>query len=100
MPRSPVSECDWPSGVARLPLPRRYASELEQPVAELERALAGAKAPKDSSAPSGKVGARSRGHSADTEAPAGPFEPQGDLDHSHAPSGPLAPNGHDDAAEQ
>ena len=83
---------------ARLPLPRRYASELEQPVAELERALAGAKAPKDSSAPSGKVGARSR--SADTEAPAGPFEPQGDRDHSHVPSGPLAQNGHDDAAEQ
>jgi hypothetical protein len=83
---------------ARLPLPRRYASELELPVAELERALAGAKAPKDSSAPSGKVGARSRGHSADTEAPAGPFEPQGD--HSHAPSGPLAQNAHDDAAEQ
>ena len=76
----------------------RYASELKQLVAELERALAGAKAPKDSSAPSGKVGARSRGHSAETEAPAGPFEPQGD--HSHVPSGPLAQNGHDDTAEQ
>ena len=96
-----MSECHWAerSGAAAVAT-CRYASELEQPVAELERALAGAKAPKDSSAPSGKVGARSRGHSADTEAPAGPFEPQGDRDHSHVPSGPLAQNGHDDAAEQ
>ena len=69
-------------------------------MAELERALAGAKAPKDTSAPGGKVGARSRGHSADTEAPAGPLEPQGDLGPSRAPPGPLARNGQDDAAEQ
>ncbi len=47
-----------------------------------------------------RAGRAARGHSADTEAPVGPFEPQGDPDHSHAPSGPLAQNAHDDAAEQ